>query len=827
MQTQTAFLPHLKLPMKLNNISKSTSIKENEDVVGEAKDLGNPTKNLSLQTQKPEIITREFSTQSNQTLSSNVTYDMAADTHMERYDKSQINPELKKAYQKELDDLYVIRVENMKRATPNSLEHALELDNDLFFGKILVMIKTENNNEDPFADYFREKKRRFEFQFQIKFKRVPEHPLFFVCELDNSIKLGTIQRAFVKATLNFVKKMNSGFHYNLSGTDNVRDADLKSGNYENTLMAFTVNSMDRLVETKSGETLPKLGCDIYEDPEALKRRKKKIALDFNTESTYTMAFWSAYADMLQWKALNFPAIKPFSLSSVIGEQAFRVVIYSLKPSENDLHIRNNVSVHEEYEVSNAKVSALGKCAKEWIKANKAEIGNNAPQLKQNHKKLPPLGKDSTQKIRQRFANQELEVNENSGNIVSLNDDNDDDDRETVEELGEGIYLKSGDNIYLRDASSKDKCYFLSTGCGFAILQSQTPTLIQIQKPRYNSSIIKYTSRSKVSDKKMNSSKLIHSGDIVIVKQILDGKDENDPKNVQYLTTHKRKWLKWSSTMPKQNGYFQIFTNEIEGYPQNGSSEHPISSEMQTSYVRLGGSFYLNHLRWSCYSVGTTVKSSARLGGRVLTLLSNQGTLEDSDDDDEVFLQDSYQLKEKKNLSTSLQLSAEIPHNAFSFSSTSPRNSVSTIGSQNTSFFQRNDLSDKSSPESGVHFDYFRLDVPAWIEMAHRMDRTLQRVYVVRLKLNNHANRQFIFEGKHNAGSEPASNTPLSIDERNEVKDDTEHHVESLVVKSQSYTRLRTGKDLTTILRVGLSNNFVSSYQQYVGLNSSKHAPNQM
>lgn len=776
----------------------------------------------SISIKENEHVEDNASNQSNQTV--DVMNDVNVDTHIERNEKSQINAEQKKAYQKELDDLYVIRVKNMKRVTPNSLDHALELDNELFFGKLLVMIKTEKNTEDPFAHYFREKKRRFEFQFQMKFKRVPEHPLFFVCELDNSIKLGAIQRAFVKATLNFVKKMNSGFHYNLSGTDNVRDADLKSGNYENTLMAFTVNSMDRLVETKSGEIPPKLGCEIYEDPESLKKRKKKITLEFNTESTYTMAFWSAYADMLHWKVLNFPAIKPFSLSSVIGDQAFRVVIYSLKPSENDLHIRNNVSVYEEFEVSNAKVSSLGRYANEWIKTNKMEIGNNSSQLRQNHKIVSLSSKDSNKKIRQ--SNPELEINENSGNIIGLNRDNDDDDRETVEELGEGIYLKSGDNIYLRDASCKDEYNFLSTGCGFAILQSQTPTLIQIQKPPSNSSILKYTSRSKVSDKKINPSKLIHSGDVVIVKQILDGKNDNDPKNIQYLTTHKRKWLKWVSTMPKQNGYFQIFTNETEGYPKNGSSEHPISSEMQTSYVRLGGSFYLNHLRWSCYSVGTTVKSSARLGGRMLTLLSNQGTLEDSDDDDDVFLQDSYNPKEKKNLSISLQLSAEIPHNNFSFSSTSPKHSISTLGSQTTSCLQRNDVSDKSL-DAGVHFDYFSLDVPAWIEMVHRTDRTLQRVYVVRLTMTNHANKQLILNGKHQIGSERASNLSSSIDEQNEEKDGKEHFVESLDVNSPSYTRLRTGKDLTTILRVGLSNNFVSSYQQHIGLNSSKHGPNQI
>jgi hypothetical protein len=84
-------------------------------------------------------------------------------------------------------------------------------------------------------------------------------------------------------------------------------------------MSFTVEgSLDRLVVSKPGDTLPTLGGAIHEDPESIKRQKKGQLVDWNTRDTYTMALWTSYVDFLDWKVINLPGIRPFGLASVLG-----------------------------------------------------------------------------------------------------------------------------------------------------------------------------------------------------------------------------------------------------------------------------------------------------------------------------------------------------------------------------------------------------------------------------------------------------------------------------------------------------------------------------
>ena len=205
----------------------------------------------------------------------------------------------------ELEALHLVDCASSRRIVPNF--EAVVLDNDLFHGKLLAMIRTSDADTDPdsspqkasfgptqqaVSDYLRPKQRRFEFQFQIKFKKIPSGPLFLACEVDEPIKMGMVQRAFVGACLNFVRKMNSGFHSCLTGQDGVSPEDIKAGNYEKTHIAFTVDaSMDALVATKPGDPLPKLGEAIQEDSESLRYRKRGGKINWNTDDVYTMGLW--------------------------------------------------------------------------------------------------------------------------------------------------------------------------------------------------------------------------------------------------------------------------------------------------------------------------------------------------------------------------------------------------------------------------------------------------------------------------------------------------------------------------------------------------------
>lgn len=135
-----------------------------------------------------------------------------------------------------LERFYMIDRFSNERIIANSPTlHVLE--NDLFTGTMIAMIRTPDV-DDPNAptgspynttvsDYFRDKQRRFEYQYQVKLKKNPQGRIFFACEVDESIKLGMVQRAFVGAAMAFMKKMNSAFHFSLTGGKEDEDAIMK------------------------------------------------------------------------------------------------------------------------------------------------------------------------------------------------------------------------------------------------------------------------------------------------------------------------------------------------------------------------------------------------------------------------------------------------------------------------------------------------------------------------------------------------------------------------------------------------------------------------
>mmetsp|Transcript_14627 Transcript_14627/g.35615 ORF Transcript_14627/g.35615 Transcript_14627/m.35615 type:complete len:395 (+) Transcript_14627:252-1436(+) len=244
---------------------------------------------------------------------------------------------------KELKRFSVVDTSTLQEIVPNA--EPIVIDNECFSGHVMLLVRTPDV-DDPkepvptldsarrISKYFKEYKRRFEFQFQIKLKKVPTGPLFLGCEVEEMVKISRFTKGLAGGLLAMIRRINSGFHYSW-GLEHEKTSkeDIEAGRYESTHLSFPVEaSMDRIVITKPGEEPPKLGYALHETNASVKRRRRMGAgsVDWNTEDTFTMCLWSAYCDWIKWKSMNVPGVRPFSLGIVTGQQPIYLSVYELK-----------------------------------------------------------------------------------------------------------------------------------------------------------------------------------------------------------------------------------------------------------------------------------------------------------------------------------------------------------------------------------------------------------------------------------------------------------------------------------------------------------------
>lgn len=280
---------------------------------------------------------------------------------------------------KALKKVSVVDCATATEIIPNS--EPMRLDNDCFSGHVMLLIRTPDV-DDPkelkpagetpsrISEYMKAYKRRFEFQFQIKLKKIPTGPLFLGCEVEDMIKMSRWTKSLANFLLAMIRRINPGFHYSLGIEKDKADPEqLKRGDYENTHLSFPVEaSMDRVVITKPGETPPELGHELFETNESVKRRRRMGAgsVNWNLEDTYTLCLWSAYFDWIKWKSMNVPGCRPFSLCAVTGRQPVFLSVYELpKISPQDYkkkkppHNRNDLCVYTRLEFTNHEFTEGG------------------------------------------------------------------------------------------------------------------------------------------------------------------------------------------------------------------------------------------------------------------------------------------------------------------------------------------------------------------------------------------------------------------------------------------------------------------------------------
>lgn len=156
-----------------------------------------------------------------------------------------------------LEPYFIVDCHVIDRVFPNA-STMYKLDTDYFSGNMMVLIRTPDVDDKSLpspeknaiaVQHLRGKQRRFEFQFQVRLKKVPTGTVYFSCDLTQKINLGMVQRAFVSAAMSFVRSSNPSFHYSIQGsTPN------EEGTFERPHMAFPVqDGMNRVVATPPGK----------------------------------------------------------------------------------------------------------------------------------------------------------------------------------------------------------------------------------------------------------------------------------------------------------------------------------------------------------------------------------------------------------------------------------------------------------------------------------------------------------------------------------------------------------------------------------------------
>jgi hypothetical protein len=288
----------------------------------------------------------------------------------------------------DLHHICIMDATTCKRIIPNS--EPITLENDYFTIQVMLLIRTPDVDDKVLdgvkptlhsakatSEYMKGQQRRWEFQFRVKFKKVPTGPIFLGCEVERKMKLGRMTKALTTFLLNMIGRINTGFHYSWGITKKTTMDDLKTGNYEKTHLSFPIEaSMGKIVITKPGETPPPLGKELPESDESILRRKRLGGgcIPWNCEDTYTMCLWSAYVDWIQWKCMNVIGVAPFPLGLVLGTQPITLCVYEIKGISNaeykktkPPHLRQSLEVFTQLEFSHISKTEGGLSAKEFEK----------------------------------------------------------------------------------------------------------------------------------------------------------------------------------------------------------------------------------------------------------------------------------------------------------------------------------------------------------------------------------------------------------------------------------------------------------------------------
>lgn len=227
-----------------------------------------------------------------------------------------------------------------------SEDRVQEVENDNCHCKCYVLYRPtddpdkEASGEYPNADHFRDRKRLWEFRWQIRVKRPPKRPLAFGIELSQYVPVSGWARRIQTMTVSMLRKAVGKDLYHSCG-DNPKDV---AGEVERPVFVMPLWAWDQLIISEEGEEPDIRHIESHGVLRTSGRSefiRQLSRLELQPGKVYTVGFWciSRFLDVVNWSMLG---VVPggVGFDTFCGAPPVHIVIYELDDSHGGKDTRH-------------------------------------------------------------------------------------------------------------------------------------------------------------------------------------------------------------------------------------------------------------------------------------------------------------------------------------------------------------------------------------------------------------------------------------------------------------------------------------------------------
>lgn len=205
----------------------------------------------------------------------------------------------------------------------------VEFETDLFKGRILMLVRPPNLDDDPYwsEKIFEKKKRRFVINLQGKFKRELKGDLYVGGETTAPMNLSLFTRGILSMIIKLLENSFAGLRYSFGD---------EKKNLAPRIVVPAHAAFEKVVVTPPGTDPPPVSGEPFEESKADRaNRLKSKDWTWNTTDTYSFSFYSMYLAMSEWKVVNLSVYPDINLRRLWNDGDFRIVMYEKTGPEKE------------------------------------------------------------------------------------------------------------------------------------------------------------------------------------------------------------------------------------------------------------------------------------------------------------------------------------------------------------------------------------------------------------------------------------------------------------------------------------------------------------